>query len=119
MKAALCFATFLLACPAFSQVVDNDVKGRVESQATVTVPGVVGILGGKGRTALEKAGLKWEYAPQGIPTKDPNQNAIIAKQAPAAGQKVRTGSTVVLTLYIFVEPKPDPDAKGKVKLPPR
>jgi beta-lactam-binding protein with PASTA domain len=96
---------------------DPDEKGPVRSLAQVTVPSCVGLLGGKGRAALEAVGLKWQYAPQGIPTGEVARNATVAAQAPAAGQRVARGSTVTLTLYVFVEPQPD--EKGRVKLPRR
>jgi beta-lactam-binding protein with PASTA domain len=97
----------------------DDEKGPVK-QSTVSVPNVVGMLGGKGRTAVESAGLKWAYAPQGIPVSDPNKNAIIASQSPAGGAQAVRGSTVTLTLYIFSEKAPDAgDQKGQVTLPRR
>jgi hypothetical protein len=99
----------------------TDEKGQVNSMQ-VSVPNVVGMLGGKGRQAIENAGLKWAYASQGIPTSDPNKNAIIANQSPGAAARVMRGSTVTLTLYIFVErakPVGDGDEKGQVNLPRR
>ena len=97
----------------------SDDKGRVNS-ATVSVPNVVGMLGGKGRQAVEGAGLKWAYASQGIPVSDPNKNAIIASQSPTGGAQAVRGSTVTLTLYIFSEKAPkDNDQKGQVNLPRR
>lgn len=92
---------------------DDDTKGAVNS-FNVAVPNVVGMLGGRGRTAIGNAGLKWAYAPQGIPTPDPNKNAIIASQSPAAGTTAFRGSTVTLTLYIFSQAGSDGDTKGTV-----
>jgi len=93
---------------------DGDTKGVVNS-LNVPVPNVIGILGGKGRTAIENAGLKWAYATQGIPTADPLKNAIIARQNPAAGSLVTRGSTITLTLFIFSESYLNGDTKGTVK----
>jgi hypothetical protein len=93
---------------------DGDTKGVVNSM-NVTVPNVIGLLGGKGRAAIENAGLKWVYATQGIPTPDPNKNAIIARQSPEAGTVVFRYSTVTLTLYIFSERYSDGDTKGSVR----
>ncbi|NTW57109.1 MAG: PASTA domain-containing protein [Chlorobiaceae bacterium] len=92
---------------------DGDTKGVVNS-LNVTVPNVLGMLGGKGRTAIENAGLKWAYAPQGIPVSDPNKNAVIARQTPAGGSSAVRGSTVTLTLYIFSQGCSDGDTKGTV-----
>ncbi len=97
----------------------SDDKGPVNS-ATVSVPNVIGMLGGKGRQAVESAGLKWAYASQGIAVSDPNKNAIIASQSPTGGTKATRGSTVTLTLYIFSEKAPkDDDQKGVVNIPHR
>jgi hypothetical protein len=95
---------------------DDDQKGPVRALAQVTVPSCVGMLGGRGRAAVEAAGLRWAYAPQGIPTNDPGKNALVAEQAPAAGARVARGSVVTLKLFIFVEPG---DEKGRVTLPRR
>ncbi|HVN25869.1 MAG TPA: PASTA domain-containing protein [Syntrophorhabdales bacterium] len=98
---------------------DSDEKGPVKMN-TVSVPNVVGMLGGKGRQAVENAGLKWAYASQGIPVTDPNKNAIVASQSPNAGAQAIRGSTVTLTLYVFSEKAlRDNDQKGTVNLPRR
>ena len=97
----------------------TDEKGQVNTMQ-VSVPNVVGMLGGKGRQAIENAGLKWAYASQGIPTADPNKNAIVANQSPSAAARLQRGSIVTLTLYIFVEPpRQSNDEKGRVNQPRR
>jgi beta-lactam-binding protein with PASTA domain len=96
----------------------TDEKGPVNA-LTVSIPNVVGMLGGKGRQAIESAGLKWAYASQGIPVTDPNKNATVASQSPAGGARVPRGSTVTLTLNIFVERPAESDQKNRVNLPGR
>jgi len=82
----------------------GDDKGPVKSQI-VSVPKVTEILSGAARKAVTDAGLVYELAPQGQPTSDPNKNAFVYKQAPAAGERVVRGSKVIATIYIFQEKK--------------
>jgi hypothetical protein len=65
----------------------------------VTVPNLVGMKNGNDVIAiLNAAGLKSQFGDQILPP-SPNEALTVAKQFPAAGKKVPTGSTVMVIGY--------------------
>jgi serine/threonine-protein kinase len=70
----------------------------------VAVPGVVGQNQGEASSSLSAAGLTVITDTQDVT--DPAQDGIVVGQNPAAGTKVKKGSTVTITVGKFTAPTP-------------
>jgi hypothetical protein len=108
----------LLLSGSIALFAQSDEKGVVNLQR-LSVPKVVGMLGGEAKSELKAVGLVGVYAGQMIPTSNVGLNAKVASQSPNAGSLVTRGATVTLTLYKVVDNAQQGDEKGVVNLPPR
>lgn len=89
---------------------DNDNTGapppiREPGPQTVTVPNVVGQRVAFAIDRLESLGLK---ARPTNPLRNPRNEYVVSRQVPAAGQKVRKGSNVILTVRAVPARRPRP-----------
>lgn len=79
-----------------------------ESECPVQVPSVVGGSIDGAQSALEAAGLALVQG-QTVEVFDESQNGLIVDQAPAAGEWVDLGTTVSVTVAVYVPPVEPPD----------
>jgi serine/threonine-protein kinase len=74
----------------------------------VQVPSVVGGSIDGAQSALEAAGLALVQG-QTVEVFDESQNGLIVDQAPAAGEWVDLGTTISVTVAVYVPPVEPPD----------
>lgn len=70
------------------------------------LPDVVGMTESQAVKTLQKAGFLVDVSYQ--PTPDKSLGGIVASMGPGAGTKAEEGSTVSITVYEYVKPKPPP-----------
>jgi serine/threonine-protein kinase len=73
-----------------------------QASQNVAVPSVVGQQALNASNALGAAGLKVQR--KGQPVTDPTQDGVVLAQSPPAGQQVKRGSTVTITVGKFTQP---------------
>jgi eukaryotic-like serine/threonine-protein kinase len=87
-------------------VAGSEVRVKIGVVTKVAVPDFSGMTLAQAEDAADEVGLNVSDGGSTQETDDPALDGTVATQNPAQGQSVDEGSTVLLTLYEYIEPPP-------------